>query len=289
MFAKLLKHEWRANRLLLTILTLSLAGVGVVATAVLRVLVNYWDLLFDSDNFSMTMTGMGLVSVLVVCAVGLAVYAAGVRIWLLIRFYKHKFTDEGYLTFTLPVKTWQIFWSSFLHMYIWMVISDIAVGIVLAAVLLIGTSTQGLVNQEAVDFLKIVWDWVVGINWADIAEIFGSDMLFTAILALLQALISPFYTLIVPMACITVGAVIVKKYKLLTAIGLYLGVLAVSSVVSSTVSMLPTMLIITSGNATNLTDMMNISTAIEFLITAGLTVTGYILSMRLMSKKLNLP
>ncbi len=288
MFAKLLKHEWRANRLLLAILTLSLAGVGVVATVALRLLVNYGDLLFDSENISLSMTGLGLVSVVLVCAIGLAIYSVGVRIWLLIRFYKHKFTDEGYLTFTLPVKTWQIFWSSLLHMYIWMVISDIAVGIVLAAVLLIGTSTQGLVNQDAIDFLKLLWDWLVGIDWSDFAEIFGSDMLWTAILALLQALVSPFYTLIVPMACITIGAVIVKKFKLLTAIGLYLGVQAVSGILESMASMLPTMLLVT-GGTTDLTDMMNLSSLIQLLITVGLTVTGYILSMRLMSKKLNLP
>lgn len=57
--------------------------------------------------------------------------AAGVMLLVLstIRFYKNVVRDEGYLTHTLPVPTWQIIASKLITVYIWFFLTIIVAGI----------------------------------------------------------------------------------------------------------------------------------------------------------------
>lgn len=57
--------------------------------------------------------------------------AAGIMLLVLstIRFYKNVMRDEGYLTHTLPVPTWQIIASKLITVYIWFFLTIIVAGI----------------------------------------------------------------------------------------------------------------------------------------------------------------
>ena len=102
MFAKLLKHEWKATAGPLGLLTLGAAGIAVFGALVLRTLLH----LIESDALigaaNLLLIPMGLLVVFSFLAIGL--YALGVSLLLLVRFYKSRFSDQGYLTFTLPAK-----------------------------------------------------------------------------------------------------------------------------------------------------------------------------------------
>ena len=83
-----------------------------------------------------TMLG-GLLAVVMV----LAIIAACFLVFFIIcaQFYRNLMTDEGYLTFTLPVKTSEILWSKLITAMLWTIISSVVIG--LCVLMFVGLST----------------------------------------------------------------------------------------------------------------------------------------------------
>ena len=285
MFSRLLKHEWRANAGLLGLLSLATAGIGVLATVVLRILVStsgslWWDVPEGLGVVLVVALGMFLFF----SVVALVVYAVAVQVILLYRFYKNKYTDEGYLTFTLPVKPSQIFWSSFLNMLIWLGISFLVVfGVVFLAVLF-GTAEHGLINTDVFDAVKDLMEFVRVIDWELLSQAQYS-IPYMVVLGL-TVLISPFYALFMPMACITAGAVLAKKHKILASFGVYYGVNCVVGIITSVASVAPTILMMNSRDPEGL---YLVSMGIQLVIRLALTIGAYCFTIHVMKKKLNLP
>ena len=285
MFSRLLKHEWRANAGLLGLLSLATAGIGVLATVVLRILVStsgslWWDVPEGLGVVLVVALGMFLFF----SVVALVVYAVAVQVILLFRFYKNKYTDEGYLTFTLPVKPSQIFWSSFLNMLIWLGISFLVVfGVVFLAVLF-GTAEDGLVNTDVFDAMKDLLEFFRVIDWQMLLQEQYS-IPYMVVLGL-TVLISPFYALFMPMACITAGAVLAKKHKILASFGVYYGVNFVVGIITSVASVAPTILMMNSRDPEGL---YLVSVGIQLVIRLALTIGAYCFTIHVMKKKLNLP
>ncbi len=91
MLGKLIKQEWKATiRILLPLYMI------LVCTTLITSLLAHWD-----NDFSNLITGLSTFTY----AISLLLIAAGTTILLYVRFYKNLLTDEGYLMFTLPVKT----------------------------------------------------------------------------------------------------------------------------------------------------------------------------------------
>ena len=222
MFSRLLKHEWRASAPLLGMLSLAAGGIGILAAGVLRILVNYADKLWWQNEGLGTVIVVALGMFLCFSVVALSVYAIGIQFVLLYRFYKNKYTDEGYLTFTLPVKTTHIFWSSFLNMLIWLAISLAVVLTVIFLAVLFGTAKEGLVNLDVFEGIREALRFLTGLDWS---ELFSDKLSVPYLVVLgLTGLLAPFYGLFVPMACITAGAVLAKKHKILASFGVYYAV-----------------------------------------------------------------
>ena len=284
MFSKLLKHEWKANWRLMSILTLAAFGVALLGTIALRVLVNYGDMISESDSILVLLL-FPLGMLVAVSYIAIAIYVAAVSFVLLFRFYKNKFTDEGYLTFTLPVKTHQIFISSGLNMVIWMVISVVLMLLMYAMMFLCGSATEGLINMEVFEpfqGMDILWEAIA----EGLTEIFGKGF---GPLLLLNLLIAPFASVVQSMTCVTLGAVIAKKHKILAIIGISYGVNMILSIVSSVVMNLPSLLLIADPSMESTALYFTAMLVLVFLLQAGITVGGYFLSTHLMKHKLNLP
>ncbi len=291
MFAKLLKHEFKSNAGILGILTATLLGLGVVATLVLRILVNHGEEMMDSTNPIINLSFMAMTSLLMMSYLALFIYALAVQIILLYRFYKNKYTDEGYLTFTLPVSTQQIFWSSFVNMLIWLAISAAAILLVAILVILFGTATEGLINTDIFTALEKLRQLFGGLEWQMILQemelAFGGSLAPSAVMLVLLVILAPFYGLMVPIACITIGAVLAKKHKLLAAFGIYYGVNALTSILSTMLTTLPAIFLST-AQLDSVAAYMNTIMAISLLLTLSLTVGAYLLNMHLMKNRLNL-
>ena len=285
MFSKLLKHEWKANVGLMSILTLAVVGVGILGTIALRVLVNYGDAITQSESVLVLLL-FPLSTLVFVSYMGIAVYVAAVGFVLMYRFYKHKFTDEGYLTFTLPVKTNHIFLSSGLNMVIWTVISFLVALLMYAMMLLCGTAQEGLFNDDIVEAFSSLGIFIDGIG-EEFTELMGAG--FVPLL-ILNVLVVPLFSTVIAMTCVTLGAVVAKKHKILAIIGISYGVEMVLSILLSVVTYLPLFIAaIIDPSMESPMLYITLTLILTFLLQAGITVGGYFLSTGLMKNKLNLP
>lgn len=286
MFSKLLKHEWKANWGLMSILALAAIGMALVGTIALRVLVNYGDMISESESFLVLLL-FPLGMLVGVSFIGLAIYAAAVSFVMMFRFYKNKFTDEGYMTFTLPVNTHQIFLSSALNMLIWWVIGIVLSVILLICMILFGTANDGLINMDIIRALQNTEGF-----WALMGEIYGQILGDSyGILGLATLVVTPIYSVVLWMTCITLGAVVAKKHKILAAIGISYGASIALNIISSVVSVLPSLILIGNPNPgeVEMQAYFTLSSIMQLLILVGVTVGGYFLSTHLMKHKLNLP
>lgn len=287
MFSRLLKHEWKASAGLLGILSLAIFGIGAAATVVLRVLIGQIDRFELLSREATTLeilatTAMGMF--LFFSVIALSVYVIAVQFILLYRFYKNKFTDEGYLTFTLPVKTTQIFWSSFVNIFLWLLIAAAVVIVIVCMALLFGTGTDSLINTEIFKGLSEFFELFSDMTWADIFG--GTEEVIYVVLMVLQLLVTPFYALFIPMCCITMGAVLAKKHKIQAAFGMYYAVNFVVGIISSVATIVPSLFLLGNGNEEL---YLLVSSGVEVFVTAALTLCSYFLTIHLMKRKLNLP
>lgn len=260
MFAKLLKHEFKSVAGLLGLLCLGCLGVGVIGGCILRYMVSSpsW---IESDVLEALMPLLFMFLFLALIA-----FAVGGWIYLCIQFYKRKFTDEGYLTFTLPVSAWQIYLSSFLNFLLWNILIFLAIITSFGFIFLIG-----LANTE-------IWEYMVAeMDFTEIRIVFGELDIFRPGYTIVQFITG----ILVIMNCITVGSVMAKKHKALAAFAAYYLVNMVTSVISTVISVVAYML--------DPLEMLHTMQTLNLLISCVLGFGGAVLSIWLMKKKLNLP
>lgn len=281
MFSKLLKHDWKSNGGLLGLLSLCAIGAGVLGGLVLRAIV-YLTEQIQEQNANVAVGISGLSTLLVFLILALVAYAFAVQFINVLRFYKSRFTDEGYLTFTLPVTARQIFLSSFLHMMFWQIISGLVLIAAVCAIVFIG------IDREAMEAIK------------SFSELFGvvDETMQQApgygayqVLSTLQSLVAPIYSIMLLMTSVTLGAVLAKKHKIWTAIGMYFGIQMAVGIVESILSTVPTIMLLASSlqGEDNYMYYMATSSGLTMALQLGLIVGGYFLSTGLMKNKLNLP
>ena len=278
MFAKLLKHEWKATRGLLGIFSLAAVIAGGVGALALRFIVEYADKMAN-----VTMDGMGvqiesaaiggLGMLLAFVMLALVAYYLGTQIVLLARFYKNKFTDEGYLTFTLPVKTHQILGATWLNMLIWTVISALVVLLCVAVMLVGATSGVRLPGED-------IWTDAFA-YYGDTFDVINGYAGLTVLSAVVEWLLAP----LIAMTCITIGAVAAKKHKILVAIAVYYGYSMVSGIVSTVVTAVVTI----AGFQTGVESMLEMSAACSLLVQLLVALICWLLTNYLINNKLNLP
>ncbi len=223
MFGKLLKYDFKSIGRFFWIIEATMLGLSLVATVVLRIVI----LGFLPENEETLLPILAIFGVLFLWLylVALILSFAGIDIMLLVRFYKNFFTDEGYLTFTLPVTRRQLFFSKFITGMLFILLHGALFVICLAIVLFLGIPSAALGGET---FFSIFFTWV-GSLWDQIG-IWLPIYVLEAILALICITafsISMYY------CCFTLGAVIAKKAKVVAAIGIYYAINTALSLIGS--------------------------------------------------------
>ena len=276
MFAKLLKHEWKASAGLLSVLSLAVLGVGILLAVLLRV-ITVWESKIPSGMWEPIWVLIGG------AALAIIAYVIGSQLILLIRFYKNKFTDEGYLTFTLPVTSHQLLLSSLLNFLIWTLITTaVAAGTVLMA-LSVGTAKEGLFNRE-------LWD--SGILYLLRQMYTVENGVSYGILSVVSIVISGVSGVMVMVTAITLGAVVAKKHKVLAAFGFYYAIKMGISILSSGISIASLVFMLHNagfGTDGQILAQMNFITVCEMALNLAIMIAGYFVSNWLIKRKLNLP
>ena len=274
MFGKLLKYEFKSQQKLLTILSFATLGAGLLGGLALWFLI---DVLESVENITASVVGSILSTILLIGVfLGIMVYIVAVWILLLYRFYKHHFSQEGYLTFTLPVTAHQTLLASIVNILIW---SLIAIVTYLCAMCLMVAPALAFAWRDTVSELKMVFH-----EFADAFSSLGGGYLT---LQLFLVIVGGIYSVIIPLTCITLGCLLTKKYRILTSFAIYYGLQLGLSLVSGIFTVVITVAGISKGVEED--GLIWLSMALPGVLCLALTLGGYFLMHRSISKKLNLP
>ena len=205
MFVKLLKYDMRSVWRIWWIMALSVLGMSVVGGVGLRIVLA----LIEADIFPFFIF-LGFILVFA-CVMAIVASAVGTELLVFIRFYKNFFTDEGYLTFTLPVSRKNLLFSKTLNALIWTAAQAILMFICIFLVILIGVPVS-----VGYDFFREL-TYTFSALFAEVglwSVIYALEILFLIICSIL-------FSISLIHFCITMGAMLAKKAKVLAAIGIY--------------------------------------------------------------------
>lgn len=207
MVKKLFKHEIRSYLRVIIPVQIILLGVALLA----RILQ-----LFESNT---TMYNIVHGSSVFAFVVAMVATLAMTTILSVVRFYRHLFTGEGYLTFTLPVTSTQHLTVKLLTAMLFQIVNF------LVAVLAVCIITAGDVLVELLRAGDYLWNQMM----AELGKMSGHVWLYLvegvfALLAVLTAYILLFYL------CISIGQLF-NKNRVLAAVGVYFGFYAITQVI----------------------------------------------------------
>lgn len=210
MFKKLLKYDMLSVWRLWWLLAVSVLGLSVAGSIVLRFVITH----MEDERFAI-LTAFGMIF-FVISLVAIVASIALTQLLIYYRFYKNFFTDEGYLTFTLPVSRRDLLLSKTLNALIWEVAHILLLAVCLFIFLLVAPpvgDSGGLLNTDVVvsmiDGVAQAWEAIGG--WL-IVYVLEAILILSGAFVFSASLIH---------FCITIGSVVAKKHKLIAAIGIY--------------------------------------------------------------------
>lgn len=284
MFAKLLKHDiksvWRLWWLLLPILP--------AASLLMSFAIRYMQLEEQMpEPFALGMVIATLITMLsFVAIVGSMIYTL---VLVFTRFYKHLYTDEGYLTFTLPIKRSTILFSKSLNAMIWLVAHVVLFVICILTVMLIAPLPENGAWIDPIIFVEL------GEIFADIWNEIGAWLILYIFELIVLGLIGIAFAISLFQFCITFAATLVRRAKLFLGIGIYYAVNAIISSIGSV--MFYVTFLSTFYGATELLEDMSKAQSCIFIAVLLLAVGAamslftsvfYLASRNCMERKLNL-
>lgn len=136
--------------------------------------------------------------------------------------YRSFIGNEGYLAFTLPVKTSHHLISKTLTGFTWLVINCIVLICVFILMTLIGFSYEGLINY---DVLEIYGELL--------QMIFTGKGIITTLEVIVLGLISLAASVLTIYASIILGGAIAKTHKVMAAVGMYLAITTITQIIYS--------------------------------------------------------
>ncbi len=196
MLKKLLKYDFLASSKIFIMLYSIVAFLSILAKIVITV---------APEGFMSSPIIIFLVPTYFLLMIGLVV--AG-EIFLVVRFYKSYFTDEGYLSHTLPVKSWQLILSKLITSVVLTAFGFIVV-ILCGILLLAGDPLQTIISEFPA--MQAAFEMLL-----------GCPLPLAIALVTLLAIISAFSSYLLYFASITLGQVLIPKHKILGAFAAYM-------------------------------------------------------------------
>lgn len=218
MLKKLLKYDWKSVSLLLLILH----GILLVYTLIGRLGIAF-GLSGAGDTMVSSVTTMyGIVAGLYIFVYVLFIFAIVVAtyVYLAIRFQKNLFSDEGYLTHTLPVSPTKLIWSKMLVAWAWIAIDFLCVAVSVLLLLLFKETSASMG-----ELFQSVFGLLTG-KYGTQNQIFLIILLFVGLIQVFG-----FYTTLA-LFSMCLGNLF-KTHKILGAIVSFFGINTVVSLVST--------------------------------------------------------
>lgn len=210
MLRKLLKYDLKYIFKYWWILAVSALGFSIFGGICMNVMeaISESESVYGAESLVTIFAGLGIF----LAILGLCAFLICSMIFVYTRLYKNFFTDEAYLTFTLPVKRHQLLTSKLLMS----IITDCCtmlvfiLGVFLFLSIGLGTEEMRVIYEAFAELFNIFFQFELG------------AYLFVYILEIiiLCILVSICNTLVI-FSCVTISAMTVKKHKVLAGIGIY--------------------------------------------------------------------
>lgn len=293
MLGKLLKHEFRATRrsvgmVILGSLLASAVGFGL--------LILCWH-----PNFLPALHGDAIETIRTILYIPLSVITFGVYalgfassiitlIFILMRYYKNFFTDEGYLTFTLPVTPHELLWTKLISGMIWLSLSFVttfaAIASLCGACYINGVASGGA--EVAAGFSEMFNG--LGRFFSEFMKIYAGspDVWFVILRSVLEVIVTGMAQLLIYYFAITLGCMISKKHKVWASVGMYFAVNAGIGIVNSFVSYIVMFISALINDGTSSEIIISIVAYSRNAVTFIVGVVMYFLTINIFKKRLNL-
>ncbi len=226
MLRKLLKYEFRYNaRIILPIflgmLVLGAVG-GVTVASCVKIL---QDLPARMSFFVALMNESGiLLGCVMLSVIGAAsLFVMFVLLW---RFYKSFYSDEAYLTHTLPVTVTQNMCCKTLSGFGWYLAGIIVAVVSYATAAFFAVVILGDIRQIIPFFEE------VGNIFLTIPQQYAADAVIIGIEWIITGIVSIGYTILVYYAIIALGCRAARKHKVLATVGIYAAYSVISTIVT---------------------------------------------------------
>lgn len=216
MLSKLLKYDLRALFKYWWIVALSSVCLTFVGGISLKIF------LYPTTNADTPLVTVLAFFGLIVTVIGLSAFLMATEIFIYVRFYQNLFSDEGYLTFTLPVRRRDILNSKIIS---GLIVNFLTVILLLAEILVIIIIG---IDQATL----YVWSESIGMFLRGTLELLGAWSAVYIIEALIGILFIVTAGYLLTLICITFAAVVAKKHKVIAAIAFYYITNAVISFIS---------------------------------------------------------
>lgn len=276
MLGKLFKYDMKQiSRIMLPLLLLTF-GTTVFGTAAIKT-VN--EIVVPMEyGIARNVLSSSLYMVFGISVFVLIAFAVMAIFFTVARFYKNLFTDEGYLTFTLPVNTSTLIFSKFWATLLWLAITAAAVIAFSLIYLTFGYAPRGEILNSAFysDMGQMLRFFLDRIDLSD--ALLLSELLVCVILQVVHVVMTLFLA-------VTIGSIVAKKHKILASIGFYYIINAIVSIIMTSGTM---------GFALNADAVSNSYAVMQLLLAIGiafyaiLSITEFIIINAFLKKKLNL-
>ncbi len=229
MLRKLIKYEWKHTGRICGALILFMVLMTVLGC--LSFCTPMWSGMFANEFSGITpLDVVGFLSLFLYIFAMIGV-SYGVMIYLGVHFYKSMYSDEGYLTHTLPVTSHQLLCSKTLVAGLWyLLVCVLMVASVLALVLTVVQRAMGAQGLNLFEELAGNWSQIGGA----LEMILGVSLIKEILFYVLQIVVGTFCSVLILFGAITVGQ-LSSKHKVMMAILSYFGITTVIQVVASLV------------------------------------------------------
>ncbi|MBQ7338436.1 MAG: hypothetical protein IJW40_08300 [Clostridia bacterium] len=293
MLSKLIKYDFRAlakyGKPMLFVM-LGVIVVGMLNAWGTGALIMYVTSQIEVDGFAALLMILSiLLNVVIIFALCGALVA--ILILTLVHFYKSLVTDEGYLTFTLPVKASEILLSKIINGFLWQLIFGALAVFGVCAILAFGVGMSiFLPAAQAGELAALMQGFTEGLTELQgiFGELWGSSTAYTVIVWVLNLLVASVYGQLLYYTVIFFASVVTNKNKVLVSIGCICGAYFANGIVNSLLTLFSELFgyVISSNDASN---FIGSTMTIMTLFYAGMSVLFFFLTKYMMEKKLNLP
>lgn len=294
MLGKLMKYEWKniwkaGSLMLLGMFIVTL--IGCIALYMLGASDS-----FDNNDMSAGQTWLMISSfaaLLILYVIMLLASTWGMLIFLGIRFFRSMYTDEGYLSHTLPVTANQLFLSKVLVSGLWYLFISVGIGVSVLALILstvMGVYNIGELSSELAQYNGNIWAFLSdGIYELGrfYEEQMGLNLLHYGITMLLTFVVGPFTAMITLFGSLTIGQ-LSSRHKGLMGILTYAGITILSSIIGSTMQ---SVFMFSAGVMSSSSGFSMTSNAvydINILTSVLIAAVMYGISYYILNRKLNL-